>query len=128
MQDFLHKGDAEQRALRCIRRGPARRRCQYHGTRRVLQGPEGKFNKNYRAGVGLDGDLTELLKDLDDPSNLRPDLAIVRGFGAYSDLEVAFLICAKFVCCSITAASSLDEMVLSRKMAKIAQRVRQIKF
>ena len=57
-----------------------------------------KFDKNYLAGVGLDGNLSEILKDLDDPSNPRPDLAIVKAFGAYSDLGVAFLICSKIVC------------------------------
>ena len=76
----------------------------------------------------MDGDLSEILKEFDDPSNLRPQLAIVRVYGAYSDLEVAFLICAKFVCCSITAASSLGEMVLCQKRARIAQPVHLIKF
>ena len=87
-----------------------------------------KFIQNNRAGVGLDGDLSEILKDLDDPSKLCPQLAIVSGYGEYSDLEVAFLICAKFVCCSHTAPSSLGVKVLSRKKAKINDRVRQIKF
>ena len=87
-----------------------------------------KYIQNFRAGVGMDGDLSEILKDLADPSNLCPQLAIVRGYGAYSDIEAAFLICAKFVCCSLTAPISLGVMVLSRKKAKIATRVGQIKF
>ena len=87
-----------------------------------------KYIQNYRAGVALDGDLSEILKDLDDPTNLRPQLAILRGYGAYSDLEVSLLICAKFACCSLTAPSSLGVMVLSRKKAKISTRVGQIKF
>ena len=87
-----------------------------------------KYIQNYRTGVGLDGDLSEILKDLDEPSNLWPQLAIVSRYGAYSDLEVAFLICGKFDCCSLTAPSSLGLMVLTRKKAKIAARVGQIKF
>ena len=76
------------------------------------------YIQNYRAGVRLEGDLSEILKDLDDPSKLRPQLTIVRGYGAYSVLEVAFLICANFVCCSLTAPSSLGVMVLRRKRGR----------
>ena len=72
-----------------------------------------KFNEDYRAGVGLDGNLKEILKYLHDRSNLRPELGIFRGFGAYSDLVVAFLICDNFLCCSFTATTSRGEMVLS---------------
>ena len=80
-----------------------------------------KFYQNYRAGFGVDGDLSEILKDFDEPSNLRAEFGIVKAFGTCTDLEVAFLICVKFVCCSLPAARSLWAMVLSRKSAKIAQ-------
>ena len=36
-----------------------------------------KFFENYRAGVGLDWNPSVILKDLDDLSNLLPDLPIV---------------------------------------------------
>ena len=36
-----------------------------------------KFYENYRAGVDFDGNPSVILKDLDDPSNLLPDLTIV---------------------------------------------------
>ena len=39
-----------------------------------------KFYENYPAGVVLDGKLTEILKGLDDPSNLLPNLGIVKAF------------------------------------------------
>ena len=80
------------------------------------------FIQNIRAGAGL------IIKDVPDPSNLRPQLATIQGFGAFSALEVAFLICAKVVCGSLTAPSSLGAMVLSRQKRKIADRVHQIRF
>ena len=107
-EDFLPPGDAEQRARRCILRGhlPVAD-ARITALLELLQALRVKFNENYRAGVGLDGDLTEILKSLDDPSNLRHELAIGKVFGVYSDLEVPFLICARFVCGWGTAASSL---------------------
>ena len=128
-KDFLPALDAEQRAQRCSRanhlRVPDERIAALIELVKALRP---KFNQNYRAGVGLGGDLSEILKGLDDPSNLLPQLAIVRGYGSYSDLEVAFLISGKLVCCSIIAASPLGAMVLRRNKAKIGARVRQIKF
>ena len=81
-----------------------------------------RFIQNIRAGAGL------ILKEVSDPSNLRPQLATIKGFGAFSDLEVAFLICAKVGCGSLTPPSSLGAMVLSRQKRKIADRVHQIRF
>ena len=81
-----------------------------------------KLIQNIRVGAGL------ILKEVPDPSNLRPQLATIKGFGAFSDLEVAFLICANVVCGSLTAPSSLGAMVLSRQKRKIADRVHQIRF
>ena len=81
-----------------------------------------KFYQNIRCVAGL------ILKELDDPYNRRPQLATVTGFGCYSDREVAFLICAKMVCCSLTALSSLGAMVMLWKKRKIADRLRQIRF
>ena len=128
-EEFQPPLNAEQRARRCIRANNHRvadeRITALIELGKVLRV---KFIQNYRAVVGLDGDLSEIMKGLDDPSNLCTQLAIVRGYGAYSDLEVAFLICAKFVCCSLTAPSSVGVMVLSRKKAKITIRVGQIKF
>ena len=128
-EEFQPPLDAEERARRCIRannhRVPEERITALIELVKALRV---KYIQNYRAGVGLDGDLSEILKDLDDLSNLRPQLAIVRGYGAYTELEVAFLICAKFVCCSLTAPSSLGVMVLSRTKGKISTRVGQIKF
>ena len=69
----------------------------------------------YLAGVGLDGNLSEILKDLDDTSKHLPDLAIVERLGAYSELEGAQLICGNFVVSSFSAARSLGAMVQSRK-------------
>ena len=46
----------------------------------------------------LDGNLSEILKVLDVPSNLLQDCTITKAFRGYSEKEVAFLICAKFVC------------------------------
>ena len=121
--DFLRPVDAEQRARRCIRaNGLSVADERLTALVELVKALRVKFYQNIRAGAGL------ILKGLDDPSNLRPQLALVRGFGAYSDLEVAFLICAKFVCCSFTTASSLGAMVSSRKKVKIAARVRQIRF
>ena len=128
-EDFLPPLDAEQRAQRCIRTNQLRGADER--IRAVVEFAKAlrvKFNQNYTAGVGLDGDLSEILKGLDDPTKLRPQLAIVRGYGAYSDLDLAFLICAKIVCCSIIAASSFSPMVLSRNKVKITARLPQIQF
>ena len=128
-EDFIPPLDAEERARRCIRannhRVPEERMT---GLIELVMALRVKYIQNYRAGVGFEGDLSETLKDLKDPSNLRPQRAIVRGYGAYSELEVVFLICAKFVCCSLTAASSRGAMVLSRKKGKISTRLGQIRF
>ena len=50
-------------------------------------------------GLGLcwTGISAKFEKNLDDSSKLLPDLAIVKGFRPYSDLELAFLICANCV-------------------------------
>ena len=128
-EDFLPPVAAEQRARRCIRANHMRvTDDRITALVELVKALRTKFNQNYRPGVGLDGELSEILKALDDPSNLRPQLALVRGYGPYSELEVAFLICPKFVCCSLTTPSSLAAMVLSRKKGKISTRVGQIKF
>ena len=120
---FQPPADAEQRARRCIRaNGLSVAEERITALVELVKSLRGKFYPNIRAGAGL------ILKQVEDPSNLRPQLATVRGFGSYSDLELAFLICAKFVCCSLTAPSSLGAMVMSRKKRKIADRVHQIKF
>ena len=121
--DFQPPADAEQRARRCIRaNGLSVVDGRITALVELVKALRVKFYQNIRAGAGL------ILKEVDDPSNLRPQLATVRGFGSNSDLEVAFLICAKFVCCSVTAPSSLGAMLMSRKEAKIAARVLQIRF
>ena len=109
--------DAEQRARRSIRAnglnvvdGRITELVELVKALRV------KFYQNIRAAAGL------ILKEVAD-SNLRPQLATIRWFGCYSDLDVAFLICAKMVCCSLTAPTSLGAMVMSRKKRKIADRV-----
>ena len=120
---------AEQRARRCIRANHLRVADERIAALvELVKAIRIKFNQNYWTGIGLDADLSEILIGLDDPSNLRTQLALVRGYGAYSDIEVAFLICAKMLCCSLTAASWLGAQVLSRKKGKIAARVREIKF
>ena len=121
--DFQPPVDAEQRARRCIPvNGLTIADGRITALVELVKSLRVKFYQNIRAGAGL------ILKEVDDPSNLRPQLATVEGFGCYSDLEVAFLICAKFVCCSLTAPTSLGAMVMSRKKRKIADRVRQIRF
>ena len=121
-EDFLPPEDAEQRAWKCIRREDLRvANARITALVELLKVPRVKFYEIYRAVVGLDEDLTEILKGPDDPSNLLPVLAIVKAFGAYSDVEVVFFIAAKFLWCSLTAASSLAAMVLRRKRAKIPQ-------
>ena len=121
--DFQPLADAEQRARRCIRaNGLSIADGRITAVVELVKALRVKFYQNIRAGAGL------ILKELDDPSNLRPQLATVGRSGSYNALEVAFLICAKFVCCSLTAPSSLGVMVLSRKLAKITTRVGQIKF
>ena len=105
-EDFLPPLDAEQRAGRCIRANHLR--VADEGIAALVELVKArmvKFNQYYRAGVVLDGDLSEILKVLFEPTNLCPQLAIVRAYRAYSDIEVAFMICAKMVCCSIPAAS-----------------------
>ena len=120
---FQPPADAEKRARRCIRaNGLSVADERITALVEMVKDLRVKFYQNIRAGGGL------IVKELDDPCNLRPQLAVVRGFGSYTDLEVAFLICAKFVCCSLTAPSSLGVMVTSRKKRKIADRVHQIRF
>ena len=115
--------DAEQRARRCVRaNGLSVADGRITALVELVKALRVKFYQNIRAGAGL------ILKEVADPSNLRPQLANTKGFGAFSDLEVAFLICAKVVCCSLTAPSSLWAMVMSRQKRKIADRVNQIKF
>ena len=46
-----------------------------------------KFYQNYRAGFGVDGDLSEILKDFDEPSNLRAEFAIVKALAQVSTLK-----------------------------------------
>ena len=116
-------GDVEERARRCIR---ANHLILANGRISALielvKALRLKLVQNIRAGAGL------VLKEVSDPSNLRPQLATIKGFGAFSDLEVAFLICAKVVCGSLTAPRSLGAMVLSRQKRKISDRVHQIRF
>ena len=79
-EDFIPPLDAEQRARRCI--GANNHRVADEGITTLIELVKAlrvKYIQNYRAGVGLEGDLSEILKDLDDPSNLCPQLAIVRG-------------------------------------------------
>ena len=128
-EEFQPPLDAEQRSRRCIQANNHRVADErITAPIELVKALTLKFIQNYRAGVGFDGDPSEILKGLDGPSNLRPQLAIVWGYGAYSDLDVAFLICAKFVCCSFPAPNSLGVIVFSRKEAKIATRVNQIRF
>ena len=106
--EFIPLVDAEQRARRCI----PRHHLRVADARIVIElvmALRVKFYENYRAGVVLGGILDENFKDHHDRCKLVPDLALVKAFGAYSEVEVALLICAKFVCCSFTAASSLGE-------------------
>ena len=121
--DFQPPVDALQRARRCIRANGltlADGRISAHIE--LVKVLRVRFIQNIRAGAGL------ILKEVPDPSNLRPQLATIKGFGAFSDLEVAFLICAKVVCGSLTAPSSLGAMVMSRQKRKISDRVHQIRF
>ena len=121
--DFEALLDAEQRARRCIRaNGLSIADERIKALIELVKALRVKFNQNNRAGVGL------ILIGVDDPSNLLPRQTIVRGNGGYSELELALMICAKFVCCSIAAASSLGAMVMCRKKLKIAARVCQIRF
>ena len=82
-------GDVEECARRCIR---ANHLILANGRISALielvKALRLKLIQNIRAGAGL------ILKEVSDPSNLRPQLATIKGFGAFSDLEVAFLICA----------------------------------
>ena len=120
---FQHPVDAEQCARRCIRaNGLTLADTRITALINLVKALRIKFIQNIRAGAGL------IFKEVPDPSNLRPQLATIKGFGAFSDLEVAFLICAKVVCGSLTAPSSLGAMVLSRQKRKIADRVHQIRF
>ena len=115
--------DALQRARRCIRaNGLTLADGRISALIELVKVLRLRFIQNIRARAGL------ILKEVPDPSNLRPQLATIKGFGAFSDLEVAFLICAKVVCGSLTASSSLWAMVLSRQKRKIADRVHQIRF
>ena len=128
-EDFLPPLDAAQRARRCMIRENLRvADARITALLEVDKALRVKFNENYRARLRLDWDLTEIYKEIDELSNLRPELAIVMGYGAYTDLDVAFLIGAKFVCCSLIAACSLGVMVLSRIKANIAARLGQIRF
>ena len=121
--DFQPPVDVEERARRCIR---ANHLTLADGRITALinlvKALRIKFIQNIRAGAGL------IFKEVPDPSNLRPHLATIKGFGAFTDLEVAFLICAKVVCGSLTAPRSLRAMVLSRQKRKITDRVHQIRF
>ena len=120
---FHPPGDVEERARRCIRANHLTLADgRIWALIELVKALRIKLIQNIRAGAGL------IFKEVPDPSNLRPQLATVMGFGSYSDIEVAFLICAKFVCCSLTASSSLGVMVLSSKKAKISTRVGQIRF
>ena len=121
--DFHPPLDALQRARRCSRaNGLTLADGRISALIELVKVLRVKFIQNIRAGAGL------ILKEVADSSNLRPQLATIKGFGAFSDLEVAFLICAKVVCGSLTAHSSLGEMVMCRQKRKIAYRVHQIRF
>ena len=121
--DFHPPVDVDERAGRCIRAN----HLNLADTRitaliNLVKALGIKLIQHIRAGAGL------VLKEVPDPSNLRPHLATIKGFGAFSDLEVGFLICAKVVCGSLTAPRSLGAMVLSRQKRKITDRVHQIRF
>ena len=81
-EDFIPPLDAEQRARRCIRANNHRvAEERITALVELVKALRVKYIQNYRAGVGLDGDLSDILKGLDDPSKLCPQLAIVRGIG-----------------------------------------------
>ena len=81
-EDFLPPVDVEQRARRCIRENNLRIAYErITALVELLNDLPVKFIKTYRAAVRLDGDLREILKGLDDLSNLQPELANVRGMG-----------------------------------------------
>ena len=78
-EDFLPPVDVEQRARRCIRENNLR--IAYERITALVELVNAlrvKCIKNYRDGAGMDGDLIEILKGINDPSNRRPQLAIVR--------------------------------------------------
>ena len=121
--DYQPPVDVEERARRCIRAN----HLTLADTRitaliELVKALRLKLIQNIRAGAGL------ILSEVSDPSNLRPQLATIKGFGAFSDLEVAFLICAKVVCGTLTEPRSLGAMVLKRQKRKISDRVHQIRF
>ena len=121
--DFQPAADADQRARRYIRaNGLSVADGRITALIMLVTAVRVKFIQYIRPGAVL------ILKEVADSSNLRPERATVRGIGAFSDLEVAFLICAKVVCGSLTAPSSLGAMVLSRQKRKISNRVHQIRF
>ena len=85
-EDFLPPLEAEQRPRRSIR--PSHLRVadgRITALVELFKALRVKFYQNIRAGAGL------ILKEVPDPSNVRPQLATIKGFGAFSDLEVAFL-------------------------------------
>ena len=92
--------DAQQHARRCSRvNGLTLADGRISALIELVKLPRVRFVQNIRAGAGL------ILKEVPDLSNLRPQLATSKWFGAFSDLDVAFLICAKVVCGSLTAPS-----------------------
>ena len=87
---FQPPGDVEERARRCIRANHLTLADgRISALIELVKALRRKLIQNIRAGAGL------IFKEVPDPSNLRPQLATIKGFGAFSDLEVAFLICAK---------------------------------
>ena len=77
-EEFNSPLDAEQRARSYIPRSlllldDARISAVIEFAKAIMV----KFYENYWAGVGLDGNPSVILKDLDDPSNLLPDIPIV---------------------------------------------------
>ena len=77
-EEFYSRLDAEQLARSCIPRRLLRvDNARISALIALAKALMVKFYENYRAGVGLDGNHSVILKDLDDPSNLLPVLPIV---------------------------------------------------
>ena len=80
-EEFPLPVDAEQRKRRCIRPDQLRvADARITAVIELLKALMVIFYDNYRAGLGLDGNLSVILIDLDDPSKLLPELAIVKAF------------------------------------------------
>ena len=88
------------------------------------------YSQHFKIGKGLQRDgraltTVEFVDMVPDPQGLKPMLQNLRG-ASYSNLEIAFLICATFVCRSRVGGSSLFSLISGRPRDGVTLRSKKL--